>query len=146
MKPGKPCPFDSFVRLPSGLAVAGALGVAWLVVAGTVAGQTPAPIGVAKPAEYDCAGLEGPPLTSCRALNAAAISGAMVRSGSAPNATHDCDGMSGAALATCLDLNRRLPVDEPATTAGGGSGTALSNGPGVGKPASGSGVGPTPLP
>ena len=68
----------TFVRPLNALALFGFCGAALFVVAGTAAAQT-APIGVAKPAEYDCAGLEGAPLTSCRELNAAAIRGAMVR-------------------------------------------------------------------
>ena len=125
-----------------------------LVVAGTAAAQTAAPIGVTKPAEYDCAGLEGAPLTSCRELNAAAIRGAMVRSGTVPNSTHDCLGMSGAALATCLDLNGQLPAGTAATVGGGSiggatTGTVVPNGPGVAQPPPGNMLAPgttTPIP
>jgi hypothetical protein len=61
---------------------------------GTAAAQTAAPIGVTKPARPVPG--EGAPLTSFRReLNAAAIRGAMVRSGTVGNSTHDCLGMSG---------------------------------------------------
>jgi len=134
----KSCPVTS-VRPLSALVMFGA---ALLAVAGTTAGQTTTPIGVTKPAEYDCAGLEGAPLTSCRELNAAAIRGAMSRSGTVSNSTHDCLGMSGAALATCLDLNGQRPAGTAATVGGGAiggatTGTALPNGPGVAQPPSG---------
>ena len=137
----------------SGLALM--VGTAWVLgAAGTAAGQASTPVGVAKPAEYDCAGLEGPALTSCRDLNAAAIKGAMVRPGTAPHSTHDCFGMSGAALATCLDLNGQLPAGTAATVGGGSmggttTGTALSNGLGVAQPPSGNALVPgaaTPIP
>jgi hypothetical protein len=82
-------------------------------------GQTAAPVGVAKPAEYDCSGLEGVALTSCRQLNAAAVQGAIVRSGGSPNSTHDCAGMIGAALAICRDLNGQVAI--PVTTSGAGA-------------------------
>lgn len=129
-------------------------GAALLVVAGTAAAQTTAPIGVAKPAEYDCAGLEGAPLTRCRELNAAAVRGAMVRSGTVPNSTHDCLGMREAALATCLDLNGQLPAGTAATVGGGPvggatNGSVLSNSPGVAQPPSGNTLAPgttTPIP
>jgi hypothetical protein len=92
------------------------LGVALVAVAGTAMGQMAAPVGVAKPAEYDCSGLEGVALTSCRQLNAAAIKGAVARSDGSLNATHDCADMSGAALATCRELNGQLAT--PVTTSG----------------------------
>jgi hypothetical protein len=75
------------------------------VVAVAAVGQTTVPVGVTKPAAYDCNGLEGVALTHCRQLNAAAVSGALVRPEVADSQTHDCAGMSGAALATCRDLN-----------------------------------------
>jgi hypothetical protein len=103
------------------------LAVALLAVAGAAMGQTAAPVGVATSAEYDCSGLEGVALTSCRQLNAAAIQGAMVRSDGSPNFTHDCADMSGAALARCRELNGQPAI--PVTTSGPGptATTGVSN-------------------
>jgi hypothetical protein len=101
------------------------LGVALLVVASTAMGQTTAPVGIAKPAAYDCSGLAGVALTSCRQLNAAAVEGAAVRSDGSSNNSHDCAGMSGAALATCRELN-----GQPAIPGMGAAG-ANSGGPAV---------------
>src|SRR5450631_4431777 len=101
------------------------LGVALLAVAGTAMAQTPAPVGTSTPAEYDCSGLEGVALTSCRQLNAAAVGGALVNSNASP--THDCAGMSGATLATCRDLNGQLVVPVPGAYDAGG----IVNGGGI---------------
>jgi hypothetical protein len=101
------------------------LGVALLAVAGTAMAQTPAPVGTSTPAEYDCNGLEGVALTSCRQLNAAAVGGALVNPSASP--THDCAGMSGATFATCRDLNGQLAVPAPGAYGAGG----IVNGGGV---------------
>jgi hypothetical protein len=96
------------------------LGIALLAIAGTAMAQTSAPVGTTKPAEYDCDGLEGVALTSCRQLNAAAVGGALVKSTGSAN--YDCAGMSGASLTTCRDLNGQIAV--PAPGANGASGVA----------------------
>jgi hypothetical protein len=119
------------------------LAVALLAVTGTAMGQTAAPVGVAKPAEYDCSGLAGVALTSCRQLNAGAVKGAMARSDGTSNSTHDCDGMSGAALATCRDLNGQSPAPgaDASGAVGNGYGSAAM---GMGYPGGSTGSQTTP--
>jgi hypothetical protein len=80
-----------------------ALSVALSCVAGIAISQTIAPLGTAKRADYDCSGLDGAALTSCRQLNAAAAGGALIIPDAALSSTDDCAGMSGAALSTCRD-------------------------------------------
>ena len=117
------------------------LGVALLAVAGTAMAQTPAPVGTSTPAEYDCSGLEGVALTSCRQLNAAAVGGALVNSNASP--THDCAGMSGATLATCRDLNGQLVVPVPGAYDAGGivnGGGIMTTAPGTASPGASTGM------
>ncbi len=95
----------------------GHLGIALLAVASTAISQTSAPVGISKSAEYDCNGLEGVALTSCRQLNASAARGALVQSNG--SAAYDCAGMTGASLMTCRDLNGEPVVSAPGTSAGG---------------------------
>jgi hypothetical protein len=116
------------------------LGVTLFAFSGTAMSQTAAPVGTVTAAQYDCSGQEGPALTSCKQLNAAALRGAMVSQDPSRNPTHDCTGMSGASLATCRDLNGE-PVSPAAVEPGGSSVpmAGVTNGaaatpPGTGQP------------
>jgi hypothetical protein len=104
----------------------GALACVLLAATGYGVAQTATPVGVTKPAEYECSGLEGVALSNCKALNAAAVDGAAtLRSASPSNATHDCSDMTGSALAICLDLNGQKV--SPAVT---DNGSAMQSPPG----------------
>ena len=72
-----------------------------------------------KPAAYECSGLEGAALTSCRNLNAAAANSAAITTN--PRTSHDCSGMTGGSLTTCLDLNGQLPQAVPNSSGAGQS-------------------------
>jgi len=94
--------------------------VALWAVAAAASAQT-APIGTTRPAEYDCSGLAGVALTSCRQLNADAVKGATLHNDASVNTTHDCAGMTGGALATCRDLNGAPNAVAPGVAGAGGA-------------------------
>jgi hypothetical protein len=92
------------------------LSVALLALPLGTSGQT----ATTKPAAYECSGLEGAALTSCRDLNAAAANSAAITTNQ--RTSHDCSGMTGGSLTTCMDLNGQLT---PALPNGSGVGPSL---------------------
>ena len=123
-------------------ATLGTLACALLGVTGSSVAQTAAPVGVTKPAQYECSGLEGVALSNCKDLNAAAANGAAALNATAPgNATHDCADMTGSALATCLDLNGQKAA--PAMT---DNGRTMQSPPGIGQAGTGNETGATGTP
>jgi hypothetical protein len=97
-----------------------------LIVAGLAMGQTTAPVGITKPAEYDCSGIEGVALSNCKKLNARAARCAVLQNNASSNAAYDCAGMTGAALAACLDLNApEVPV--PSSDIDGAAGRPIAS-------------------
>ena len=105
------------------------LGVALFAFSGFALSQPATPPGATTAAPYDCSGQEGPALTSCKQLNAGALSGALVSQDPSRNRTHDCTGMSGSSLATCRELNGE-PAS-PTSVVPGGYGAPNGGGYGV---------------
>jgi hypothetical protein len=112
-------------------ATRGTLACALLAATGIGLAQTTAPVGVTKPAEYECSGLEGVALSNCKDLNAASANSAATPKATPPaNATHDCSDMTGSALATCLELNGQKATPARAAT---DNGSAVQSPPGNGQ-------------